>query len=63
MIDPTSFFIVGSGAIHLDGQIEFVVPIPNDPALIGVDVFGQGGILDPVTGFWLTNSDCKTISS
>jgi len=55
-------FPTGAGTIGGSGQIEFSIPIPNDPALIGVDVFGQGAVV-AAGNVLLTNPDCKTLEN
>lgn len=57
-------FHTGTGTIPGGGKLELSVHVPNDPTLIGVDVFGQGAIIDTVAGsVLLTNPDCKTLES
>ena len=57
-------FSTGSGTIPGGGTLELSIPIPNDPSLIGVDVYGQALIANPVTGAaFLTNPDCKELES
>jgi len=55
-------FGTGSGTIPGGGILELNIPVPNDPSLIGVDIFGQAIVADPGTGaFEFTNPDCKTL--
>lgn len=54
-------FHTGSGTIPAGGTRELSVLIPNDSALIGIDIFGQGAIIAAGT-VQLTNPDCKTFS-
>jgi hypothetical protein len=57
-------FNTGAGTIGGSGQIEFTVPIPNDPSLVGVMVFGQGAVVNTGAGtVMLTNPDCKEIDN
>ncbi len=57
-------FLTGSGTIGGTGTLELVITIPNDPTLAGVDIFGQGAVVDLVAGtVLLTNPDCKTLSN
>jgi hypothetical protein len=57
-------FHTGTGTIPGGGTLELAIQIPNDPTLVGVDVFGQGAIIDTVGGtVLLTNPDCKTLES
>ena len=72
----TSFTPFGDGVIFLDqnlivhtasvtvggaGVLQIPFQIPNNQALIGLDIFGQGAVIGG--GFvTLTNPDCKTIS-
>ena len=55
-------FKTGSGTVGGAGILELNVPIPNDPSLIGVTVYGQAIVVDPGTGaFEFTNPDCKEL--
>ncbi|MGH7149057.1 MAG: hypothetical protein ACREIU_00085, partial [Planctomycetota bacterium] len=46
-LDPLNLIVVGTGTIGQDGNFEVVVPIPNNPAFVGLDVRGQGAISGP----------------
>jgi len=61
-LDPNTFFVLGDGVIDDSGEFEIEVEIPNQANLIGLKVFGQAAMIDPVTGAgFLSNSDMKTI--
>jgi hypothetical protein len=56
-------FHTGSGTIPAGGTLELSIEVPNDPTLVGVDVFGQAAILDTGASTLLfTNPDCQTLS-
>jgi hypothetical protein len=61
-LDPLSLSVLGSGPIGGDGELKIKVDVPNDPALIGLPVFGQAGLVSPF-GITTTNSDLKVLSS
>ena len=54
--------LYASGTVPAGGFLQLNVPIPNNPALEGVTVYTQA-LLSTPTGFRLTQSDCKTLSS
>jgi hypothetical protein len=55
-------FSTGSGTVGGAGVLQLNVPVPNDPSLIGVDIFGQAIVLD-AGSFSFTNPDCKELKS
>jgi len=61
-LDPLHLSFLGSGFVGGGGEFTLKVDVPNDPALIGLSVFGQAGLF---TGGALTttNSDLKVISN
>jgi hypothetical protein len=61
-VDFANGFIVGSGTIFSAGDVEFEFSIPDNPALVGMEIWGQGAVIDPTTfAMVLTNSDCRAI--
>jgi hypothetical protein len=56
-------FLLGSGVVPPIGQLEIDLPIPANPALVGLELFGQGILSQQAGGVFFTNPDCKTISS
>lgn len=59
---PT-LLILGDGVADSSGEFSVDVEIPNLPALIGLNIFGQGAIL-PVNGAaYLSNLDMKTLGA
>lgn len=64
LVDLQGAFVFAAQVIPGVGQTQLPLAIPNDPALVGVEVFGQAGIFSPGSGALLvTNPDCKTIDS
>lgn len=58
----TNAFPTGSGTIPASGTLELSIQVPDDATLVGVDVFGQGAIVDTVGNSVLfTNPDCVTL--
>jgi hypothetical protein len=54
----------GSGTVGGSGILELSIQIPNDPTLVGFNVFGQAVVVDPgLTAFWFTNPDCKELKN
>ena len=51
------------GVIPGGGILQHTLQIPNDPNLIGLEVFAQGALIDGLGLLTLTNPDCKTIDS
>jgi hypothetical protein len=52
--------IHGAGVIDSSGEFETTLPIPMQPSLIGLRLFGQGVALSNGL-FWSTNPDAKEI--
>ena len=55
LIDPALAFVVGIGSIDSAGQFRSDLPIPNNPALVGMQVFGQALIAPASGGFYTTS--------
>ena len=62
MIDPTKIRLTLAGTIGGSGILEMQFFIPNNPALIGFEIFGQGAFVADDGTVTLTNPDCKEIS-
>lgn len=62
MIDPTKIRVTLAGTIGGSGILEMQFPIPNNPSLIGFEIFGQGAFVADDGTVTLTNPDCKEIS-
>ena len=61
LIDAPTAEILGSGTIPAAGFMELDAPIPNAPALIGLNYKGQALVRDVVNNvFMLTVNDCIT---
>jgi hypothetical protein len=52
-----------AGTIGGAGVLQLPMPIPNNPALIGLDIFGQGALSDAAGNLTLTNPDCKQLDN
>lgn len=50
-----------SGIIPGGGILQTNLPIPNNPALIGLEIYGQGATITPEGVVTVTNPDCKTL--
>ena len=50
------------GTVGGTGILEIPFMIPNDPSLVGFDIYGQGALAAGGT-IRMTNPDCKTISN
>lgn len=55
---PYTFAHTGTDAL---GAATFVTPIPADPAVLGLAVYAQWTVLDPVAGRGLTLSDAQRL--
>ena len=62
-VDLGQTVIGTSGVIPGGGILQTNLQIPADPSLIGLEVFGQGALIDGAGNLTLTNPDCKTIDS
>lgn len=60
-LDPASLVILGGGPIPTGGEFRSDLDIPNNPALIGLRVYGQGVVLDAAAGIYTTNLDTKVV--
>ena len=61
-LDQSKIVVNRSGIVGPTGILQLPLAIPNNPALIGLDIYGQGALIGG--GFLqLTNPDCKTIDS
>ena len=63
MVDPATLSPVASGVIGAAGNFQLKVQIPNNPALVGITIHGQGAIGLGGGNLLLTNPDCKTLES
>ena len=62
LIDLNQTVVTRTGTIGGTGIVQLGFGIPNNPALGGLEIYGQGGILQG--GAWtLTNPDCKEIDN
>lgn len=61
-IDQNQIVLSRTGTVGGTGLVELPFGIPNSPALLGLDIYGQGAV---VAGgvVALTNPDCKTIDN
>ncbi|QDU68333.1 hypothetical protein [Engelhardtia mirabilis] len=61
-IDQSQIVLSASGTVGGAGVLQIPFQIPNSPALVGLDIYGQGAV---VAGglVSLTNPDCKTIDN
>ena len=62
LIDPSDIPVQGSGPIPGNGELEITFDIPNDPSLVGLEVFGQGAIFTG-SGVQLTNAYMVTVQN
>lgn len=55
--------VVGStnGVVPASGKLEVGLPIPNNPAFVGLELYAQGATFNSQGALYLTNPDCKTI--
>ena len=60
MLDLSTTVFATAGTIPAPGNLELVIPLPNDPALIGRDVHAQA-LLFSGGALVISNPDCKTI--
>lgn len=61
-LSPQSLFVLGQGVVDGEsGEFDVEIPIPNNPALAGFQVFGQAGLISSGGATRLTNSDRKVI--
>ena len=61
LVDAGQVVVRGSGRIRADGSFEVPFTVPNDPTIVGMQVFGQGVVFRNNGGFELTNPDRATI--
>ncbi|MDF1800420.1 MAG: hypothetical protein P1V81_14675 [Planctomycetota bacterium] len=62
-VDLSKTVIGTTGVIPGGGILQHTLQIPNDPSLVGLEIFGQGALIDSLGNLTLTNPDCKTIDS
>jgi hypothetical protein len=55
--------LIGRGTIPGGGTLQLHVNVPNDPALVGITVFGQALLAFTAGGTLWSNPDCKTITN
>ena len=59
-LDQSQIVLSRTGVVGGAGIIQMPFQIPNNPALVGLDIYGQGAVVNG--GFIsVTNPDCKTI--
>ena len=60
---PDPFLVLGPGLWAEGGDVDLVLTIPNDPSLVGLNVFAQGALIDTTTadGIGMTNGLQLTI--
>ncbi|TAJ12637.1 MAG: hypothetical protein EPO68_13605 [Planctomycetota bacterium] len=64
LIELQGAFVFAAKVIPAVGPTQLPLAIPSDPALVGVDLFGQAGVYSPGSGALLfSNPDCKTIDA
>lgn len=61
-LDPATAFVLGSGATNGNGEFKSDLDIPNDPALVGLRVYGQGLVVPQVGLPFFTNPDSKVVT-
>lgn len=61
-LDQNQVVLSMSGTVGGSGNIQMPFQIPNNPSLIGLEIYGQGAVSN-AGGFTLTNPDCKEIDS
>lgn len=61
-VDLSTAVIALNGTVGGSGFLQVNFAIPNNPALVGLDIYGQGALIDSA-GITLTNPDCKTIDN
>ncbi|MCI0633515.1 MAG: FG-GAP-like repeat-containing protein, partial [Actinobacteria bacterium] len=59
-LDPTTLFLVASGALDSQGRASLSFLVPSSPALVGVSVYWQAGVAPPAL---LTNLEITTATS
>ena len=60
-LDPASLFVLGQGTVNSSGEFKIKVNLPNNTALIGLQVFGQAGVIASGGGTHLSNPDLRII--
>jgi hypothetical protein len=58
---PSQMIVLGQGTTDGGGEFSIDIDIPDQPALIGLQVFGQGAVVPPSGLLHLTNSDLKIL--
>lgn len=61
-LDPASAFVLGSGPAGGNGEFKSDLDIPNDTALVGLRIYGQGLVLPTLGVPYWTNPDTKVIT-
>lgn len=61
LLDPATTLVLAAGPVGGGGQLSSDLPIPNNPALVGLRVFGQGLVLKPNGAIKLSNVDAKEV--
>ncbi len=60
LIDPVQRVWTGTGILEPDGELDLSFSVPDDPSLVGIQVFGQGVVFGS-SQYELTNLDVETI--
>ena len=61
LLNSQSMFVLGQGTVDGGGEFDITFDIPNDPALVGLNLFGQAVTVGPSGVPMLTNNDLNTI--
>lgn len=60
-LNPTQMFVLGQGTLGGNGQYSIKIDVPDEPALIGLKLFGQAALVPQNGTLQLTNSDLKIL--
>jgi hypothetical protein len=59
-LDPSTFYLLGSGALDADGRAAVMFPVPANPLLVGATVYWQALVAGPAL---LTNLETTTLTN